>query len=121
MTREEFEDCVEEALSDLPEELAALMDNVTVVVARRPTRADLLAANVPPGHTLLGLYHGVPLGSRGRHRYGGVLPDRVTIYQQPIEAAFEPEELIDGIREVVLHEVGHHFGLSDERLREMGY
>lgn len=121
MTREEFEDCVEEALADLPEEIARLMDNIEVEVADRPTREELRRARVPRGDLLLGLYTGVPLGRRGRHRYSGVLPDRVIIYQENIEAAYARSRLVEGICRTVLHEVGHHFGLSDARLREMGY
>lgn len=121
MTRDEFEDCVEQALEGLPEEVARLMDNIQVVVAARPTREELHRARVPRGRMLLGLYTGVPLGERGRHRYSGVLPDRVVLYQDNIEAAYEPEQLVEGIRHVVLHEVGHHFGLSDDHLRQLGY
>lgn len=121
MTREEFEDYVEEAMRNLPEEIASLMDNIVVEVADRPTRQEARSVGLARGHLLLGLYHGVPLGERGRHRYGGVLPDRVTIYQKNIEAAFAPEERVKGIRDTVLHEVGHHFGLSDDQLHQMGY
>jgi predicted Zn-dependent protease with MMP-like domain len=121
MTREEFEDRVAQALDDLPDEIAELMDNIQVVVASRPRPQDMRRAGVRRGDMLLGLYTGVPLGSRGRHRYSGVLPDRVVLYQRNIEAAFPRHRLVEGIREVVLHEVGHHFGLSDDRLHEMGY
>lgn len=121
MTREEFEEYVEEAMSDLPEEIASLMDNIVVEVADRPTRKETQSVGLERGHLLLGLYHGVPLGERGRHRYGGVLPDRVTLYQRNIEAAYDPKDLVMGIRHTVLHEVGHHFGLTDEQLHRMGY
>jgi len=121
VTREEFEDYVEEAMRDLPKEIASLMDNIVVEVADRPTRKELMSVGLRRGHLLLGRYHGVPLGERGRHRYGNVLPDRVTIYQQNLEAAFPPEELVKAIRDTVLHEVGHHFGLTDEQLLGMGY
>ena len=120
MTRDEFEDCVEEALASLPDEIARLMDNIEVVVAARPTRDELRRARVTGGGTLLGLYSGVPLDRRGRH-YGNVLPDRVTIYQKTLEAAYPPAKLVEGIRRTVLHEVGHHFGLTDARLRQLGY
>lgn len=121
MTEAEFEQCVEEALRDLPQEIAAMMENIEVLVVDRPTREERRRARVGPGARLLGLYSGVPLGRRGRHRYGGVLPDRVLIYREPLEATYPPERLVDGIRRTVLHEVGHHFGLSDARLRELGY
>ena len=120
MTRDDFEACVEEALSNLPEEIAALMDNIHVAVSDRPTADELRRARVGNDHMLLGLYSGVPLDRRGRH-YGNVLPDRVTIYQKNLEAAYPPAKLVEGIRRTVLHEVGHHFGLSDARLRQLGY
>ena len=120
MTREEFEACVEQALADLPEEIASRMDNITVEVADVPTREELRRVGVRGRGTLLGLYTGLPLGRRGQH-YGNVLPDRVTLYQTTIEAAFPAEKLVAGIREVLLHEIGHHFGLSDGRLRGLGY
>jgi predicted Zn-dependent protease with MMP-like domain len=120
VTREEFEEQVEEALARLPEEIARMMDNIDVVVADRPTRSELRRVRLPRGELLLGLYTGVPLGERGQH-YANVLPDRVVLYQRNIEAAYAPEEIVEGIRQTVLHEVGHHFGLSDERLRELGY
>jgi len=120
VTREEFEDCVETALEELPEEIASLMDNVGVEVRNLPTRDELRRAGVADRRSLLGLYTGVPLGRRGP-RYGNVLPDRVLLYQRNIEAAYPPERLVEGIRRVVLHEVGHHFGLSDARLRQLGY
>ena len=107
----EFEDLVSEALDTVPEGLAKLMDNVVVLVeeekAGRPT--------------LLGLYHGVPLTSRG-HMYAGHLPDRITIYRRPIlRMCFTPEDVVDQVRITVVHEVAHHFGISDERLHELGY
>jgi predicted Zn-dependent protease with MMP-like domain len=72
-----------------------------------------------PDHTLLGLYQGVPLPDRG-HSYGHVLPDHITIFQQPIEAFYHtPEEIQAAVRETVIHEVGHYFGLDDERIDEL--
>jgi len=120
MTREEFQDCVARALDGLPEEIAGRMENIAVVVRDLPTRRELREARVRRKRSLLGLYTGVPLGWRGPH-YGNVLPDRVVLYQKNIEAAFPPERLVQGIRDVLLHEIGHHFGLSDARLRRLGY
>jgi len=120
MTREEFESCVEKALDDLPEEIARLMDNIVVTVSDLPTREELRRARVRGRANLLGLYTGVPLGRRGPH-YGNVLPDRVVLYQKNIESEFPGDGLVAGIREVVLHEIGHHFGLSDADLRRLGY
>jgi predicted Zn-dependent protease with MMP-like domain len=107
---EAFEQLVGDALDELPADLAALMSNVAVTVEDEP----------PPGSRLLGLYHGVPLGSRGPY-YTGVLPDKITIYRGPIErmCGGDPERLRQQVRRTVLHEIAHHFGISDERLVEL--
>ena len=96
------------------------MDNVDVVIRPWPTREEVRRMGLPPGETLLGLYEGIPLTER-TSRYGLVLPDRITIYQGPIEACCRgAEEVRSKVRQVVMHELGHHFGMSDERLRELG-
>lgn len=120
MTREEFEDHVAEALDSLPEEIAELMDNIEVQVVDRPTREQTASVRLEAGALLLGLYVGVPLDRRNT-AYGNVLPDQVLIFRRNLEAAYAPADLVDGIRRTVLHEVGHHFGLSDARLRQLGY
>ena len=120
MTREEFEARVDEALDSLPEEFERLMENIEVIVENRPSPEQLRKMKMRPDHTLLGLYEGVPLGRRG-HYYGNVMPDRITIFQQTIERAYPPSRVVEAIRVVVLHEVGHYFGISDERLRQLGY
>jgi predicted Zn-dependent protease with MMP-like domain len=105
-----FEEMVEAALDSLPERLGRLMSNVAVMVQHEPG---------PPG--LLGLYEGIPLTSRTTG-YAGVLPDRITIYHLAICAVCETEdEVIDQVRRTVVHEVGHHFGISDARLTELGW
>jgi len=105
-----FEEMVEAALDSLPERLGRLMSNVAVMVQHEPG---------PPG--LLGLYEGIPLTSRTTG-YAGVLPDRITIYRLAICAVCEAEdEVIDQVRRTVVHEVGHHFGISDTRLTELGW
>jgi predicted Zn-dependent protease with MMP-like domain len=106
----DFERCVEEALETMPAELRGYMSNVEVVVEPEP----------PPGMPLLGLYQGVPLTLRGS-AYAGVPPDKITIYQGPLERLYghDRELLKNQIRRVVLHEVAHHFGISDERLHEL--
>jgi predicted Zn-dependent protease with MMP-like domain len=105
-----FEECVEEALDTLPPELASLMSNVAVIVEDEP----------PAGAPLLGLYQGVPLTRRGSG-YAGVAPDKITIFRRPLERLYgtNPARLRREIRRVVLHEVAHHFGISDERLVEL--
>ena len=105
-----FEEMVVTALDSLPEELGRLMSNVAVTVQHEPG---------PPG--LLGLYQGIPLTSRTTG-YAGVLPDRITIYRLAICAACESEdEVVDQVRRTVVHEVGHHFGIDDVRLRDLGW
>ena len=107
---ERFEEYAQEALDSLPEELRANMSNVEIVVDDEP----------PVGKPLLGLYQGVPLTRRSSY-YGGVLPDKITIYRGPLMRLYggDPERLQREIRRVVLHEVAHHFGISDERLIEI--
>ena len=110
METADFEQCVQDALDSLPAELRDFMSNVAVVVEDEP----------PGGQSLLGLYQGVPLTRRGSS-YGAVLPDKISIYRGPLERHYgaDPERLVREIRRVVLHEVAHHFGISDERLRAM--
>jgi predicted Zn-dependent protease with MMP-like domain len=107
----DFEQEVEEALASLPSDLSEAVSNVAVVVEDEP----------PPGQPLLGLYQGIPLTRRGSG-YAGVLPDKITIYRGPLERLYghDPALLRRQIRHVVLHEVAHHFGISDERLEEIG-
>jgi predicted Zn-dependent protease with MMP-like domain len=106
----DFEREVEDALASLPQDLRAVISNVAVVVEPEP----------PPGQPLLGLYEGIPLTRRGSG-YAGVLPDKITIYRRPLERLYgaDREGLRRQIRRVVLHEVAHHFGISDERLMEI--
>jgi predicted Zn-dependent protease with MMP-like domain len=105
-----FEEMVITALDGLPEDLGRLMRNVAVTVEHAPG---------PPG--LLGLYEGIPLTSRTSD-YAGVLPDRITIYRQAICAICRTEqEVADQVRQTVIHEVAHHFGIDDDRLTELGW
>lgn len=105
-----FEEMVADALDGLPQEFGQLMQNVAVTVEHAPG---------PPG--LLGLYTGIPLTSRTT-QYAGVLPDRITIYRHAICAECDSEEgVVNEVRRTVVHEVGHHFGIGDERLRELGW
>jgi predicted Zn-dependent protease with MMP-like domain len=105
-----FEEMVAMALDSLPAELGRLMSNVAVTVEHGPG---------PPG--LLGLYEGIPLTSRTT-QYAGVLPDRITIYRLAICAICRTEdEVAAEVRHTVIHEVGHHFGIDDDRLDELGW
>lgn len=121
MTPEHFYELVDEALENLPEDIARAMDNVDVIVQQWPTRQQLLSAGVTPGRgTLFGLYQGVPLTHRTRS-YSLVPPDKITIFQGPITAVNGTDEAIrDQIRHTVIHEIAHHFGISDDRLRQLG-
>ncbi|HEY3551708.1 MAG TPA: metallopeptidase family protein [Gaiellaceae bacterium] len=105
-----FEQLVRDALDEVPEEIRGLMTNVAVTVEDEP----------PPGRNLLGLYEGIPWGSRDPY-YAGALPDKITIYRLPLEriAGGNPERLRRAVRRTVFHEIAHHFGISDQRLIEI--
>jgi predicted Zn-dependent protease with MMP-like domain len=120
MKREAFERLVAQALDDLPPEIHKQLDNVDVSVEDWPDPATLRQAGVRHPVQLLGFYHGVPR-TRRTHSYGLVLPDKITIYRRPIEIRSRtPEETRATVRRVVRHEIAHHFGISDNRLREIG-
>jgi predicted Zn-dependent protease with MMP-like domain len=117
--REHFEELVRQALDTVPDEIAQRIDNVDVEVQDWPSNLQLTSARVPQGRTLLGLYQGIPLTKR-TSGYNLVAPDRITIFQGPIErVAHDDADLIDRVRDVVVHEVAHHFGISDARLSEI--
>ena len=120
MNRSRFERLVAEALDSLPLEFQEKMENVDVVIEAWPSREQVRRMGLPHRETLLGLYEGVPLTER-TSGYGLVLPDRITIYQGPVEACCRSaREIRRQVRQVVMHELGHHFGISDERLRDLG-
>jgi predicted Zn-dependent protease with MMP-like domain len=106
----EFEEYAEDALETLPAGLRAQMSNVEIVIEDEP----------PAGRPLLGLYQGVPLTRRGSS-YSAVLPDKITLFRGPLVRLYgrRPETLRREVRRVLLHEVAHHFGISDERLVEL--
>lgn len=107
------------AVKSLPKEFRTRLENVDVVVEAWPTQDQLTKAGLRRGQILLGLYQGVPLTKRGR-RYGLVAPDKITIFQRPIEARCRFEaEIIAEIQRVVRHEIAHHFGIGDARLRQL--
>lgn len=119
MDRERFEWLVAGAVEALPQEFAAKLVNIDVVVEDSPTAAQLAEAGLGYGQTLLGLYEGVPLTRRGSH-YGMVAPDKITIFRRPIEADCRYDaELRARIQSVVKHEIAHHFGISDARLEQI--
>ena len=119
MERERFEWLVAKAIADLPDEFRERMDNIDIVVQDEPTSGQIADAGLKRSETLLGLYEGVPLTRRSRS-YGMVPPDKITIFQKPIEARYRGEAQIQReIQRVVKHEIAHHFGISDARLNQM--
>jgi predicted Zn-dependent protease with MMP-like domain len=117
VSRAQFESLTAEALDRLPHRFAELMSNVTVQVREAPDRDTLLDLDLDPERdTLFGLYTGVPLDRRGGW-YGNVLPDVIVLYRRPLMAAAHSEaHLVRQIQLTLLHEIGHHFGLSDAEM-----
>ena len=113
MSREEFEEAVEDALDEIPPELTAQMDNVVVLVED----------DAPPdAPDLLGLYEGTPLTDRDGWWAAGSLPDRITIYRNPTLAMCDSrDEVVEEVAVTVVHEIAHHFGIDDDRLHELGW
>ena len=110
---------MERALEGLPSELSALLDNVAIIVEDWPDYSTPLAAE-HSGDVLYGLYEGVPLTERSAG-YHGVLPDKITIFQGPLERDFAPEDLEEQVRVTVVHEIAHHFGFDEDRIEELGW
>ena len=108
MSKNDFEKLVKRALVSLPKHIQKEIDNLAIVIEKRPSQ-----------RSLLGLYQGVPKTSWGRG-FGQMLPDKITIFQEPIEnLAFSPEEIQELVRLVVWHEIAHHFGFSEKKVREL--
>jgi predicted Zn-dependent protease with MMP-like domain len=119
LTRKEFEETVVVALKRLPKFIKKKMENVDVVVEPKASQEVLNEMGLRSPSELLGLYQGVPYDRRGFY-YGNVLPDKITLFQIPIESICQTkEEVNEKVREVIIHEVGHYFGLDDKRLREL--
>ncbi len=121
ITFEQFQQYVAEAVETLPEEIKKMMENVAVTVALHPTEEQKRSVGLGPGQSLYGLYQGVPLTQRTSY-YGMVPPDRITIFMYPMVYHYPtPEGVRRQVQKTVLHEIGHHFGMSEERLRALGY
>jgi predicted Zn-dependent protease with MMP-like domain len=119
MTRERFRRLVREAIDSIPTRFSRHLANVAVVVEDEPTPGLLAEMEIDPPDTLFGLYQGTPLTER-RWDHGNTLPDRITIYQWPIEDASETEDdVVTEIGETLIHEVGHYFGLSEEEIEDI--
>jgi predicted Zn-dependent protease with MMP-like domain len=111
VTNERFEELAGEALESLPKSLSSHMDNVVILVE-----------DEAPGRNLFGLYQGIPLTKRGVQSYSGVMPDRITLYQATICLVCTNEDEVRAqVRKTVIHEIAHHFGISDPRLDELGW
>ena len=120
MSKSAFEAIVADALDALPEEFRSMMDNIDIAVEDWPDQETMRRAGAEGAAQLMGVYHGVPL-TRRDHNYSMVLPDKISVYRMPILMRCRtPEEVRDTVRRVVRHEVAHHFGIGDERLREIG-
>ncbi|MEA3306377.1 MAG: metallopeptidase family protein [Elusimicrobiota bacterium] len=116
MTNLEFEKITAQSVKDLPQFFKNKMENIIIIVSDTPTRA----LERKMGQGLLGLYEGVPLSERG-YGYSGFMPDKITLFKKNIEAICSNEERArEEIRHVVIHEIAHHFGITDEELREQG-
>ncbi len=119
MRRRDFERLVLEALEDLPDQFADALQNIDVQVRWRPTRAELRRAGIRRG-SLFGMYLGVPLPQR-THGYSMTLPDTIVVYQLTHERhCRSEEEIVEQVRQTVLHEIGHYLGMDEHRLRELG-
>ncbi|MBI4240727.1 MAG: metallopeptidase family protein [Candidatus Rokubacteria bacterium] len=119
MTRAEFEALVARALQTLPRRFKRKLKNIAVVVEDWPDAQTLTEMEIEPPDTLYGLYRGVDLTHRDTS-YGNVLPDTITIFQGPIEAdCDDPDEMAELVRDVVMHEIGHYFGLDDTTMEAL--
>lgn len=129
LKRKDFEKIVEEGINAIPEEFLRKLNNVAVVVENEPSPAQIkklnphtndigVGVNIHPNWTLFGLYEGVPQARRGAN-YGAVLPDKITIFQRPIAAsARDEEDMKEIVRNTVWHEIAHHFGMNEARVRQ---
>lgn len=116
MTQEEFEKIVQEGIGEIPDKFLEKLENVAVCVQDDPTKEQLSKTERKRGETLLGLYEGVP--QTGRGNYGQVLPDKITIFKNPIERIVQfPEEIKEIVKNTVWHEIAHHFGMDEKRVR----
>jgi predicted Zn-dependent protease with MMP-like domain len=116
VTRDEFARLVTEALEGIPQRFRDAIQNVAIVVEDEPTLEQLDEVGIEPPDTLLGLYQGVPLTER-QWAHGNTLPDKVTLFQGPIEDSSESEDdVVIAIGETLIHELGHYFGLSEEEI-----
>jgi predicted Zn-dependent protease with MMP-like domain len=121
VSQEDFEEMIRNILKNIPEKFKEHIDNVEFLLMDKPTINMLIKSRIYGKGSLLGLYEGIPLNKRGRN-YQGVLPDRITLFKYPIiiEAEREGINIKEKVRSVLLHEIGHYFGLSEKELRDLG-
>ena len=119
MQREKFERLVADALASIPRRFREAINNLAIVVEDEPSRDLLREMDIEPPGTLLGLYSGTPLTERGWD-YGNRLPDRIQLFQGPLERESEDDDdLVVAIGETLIHEIGHYFGMSEEQIEEI--
>ena len=119
MTRSDFRALVDEALETIPQRFRDAMQNIAIIVDDEPTPDQLESVEIEPPDTLLGLYEGIPLPER-QWAHGNTLPDKITLFQRPIEESSDDEDdLVVCIGETLIHEIGHYFGLSEEEIEEI--
>ena len=120
MTRDRFQELVQEAIDSIPRRFAAEIKNVAIVIEDRPARQLLEEMEMEEDEVLLGLYQGVPLPER-QWAHGNTLPDQITLFQRSIEEDCEgdEDEIVVAIGETLIHELGHYFGLSEEEIMEI--
>ena len=117
LSESEFQDLVRKALDGLPEPYAGLMENVVVVVEEKASRAVLADLDIDDENELLGLYHGISRDDESFFQTGGNMPARISIYRKPIlRICRTKQEVVQEVRDTVVHEIGHHFGLDDDEM-----
>jgi len=116
VTKENFEKIVKEGISSIPDKFLKMLSNVEIVIEKNPNQEQLEKLKLRKGYKLFGLYEGVP--KTKRWSYGQVLPDKITIFQEPIEKVSNSEkEIKETVKNVVWHEIAHHFGIDEKKVR----
>lgn len=117
ITDEEFDTLIQRAMSELPQEYVSNLDNLAITYADAPTPEQLATNNVGPNQLLLGLYEGIPQTSRLSSSYSGVLPDKITIFKEPIMmVTHDDTSFYEQIKRTIWHEIAHHYGLGHDRI-----
>ena len=121
MTRRAFRRLVQQAMDELPQQVLSVLDNVSIVVESEPSEEQRERMRIAEHDSLYGLYEGVPLTQRTSY-YGMVLPDKITLFQRPLEMdASSSEELLVQVKRTIVHEIAHHVGWNDKDIRRMGF